>query len=102
MAQKTQIPVRSELDPQYTWAIEDLYASDDIWKSDFENAKSYIDKITSYKGKLGESADILYEYLKLSDEVNMVLDRLGNYAARKHDEDTKVSKDQDMAGKYYS
>ena len=102
MAQKTQIPVRSELDPQYTWAIEDLYSSDDIWKSDFENAKSYVDKIASYKGKLGESGDILYEYLKLSDDINMVLDRLGNYATRKHDEDTKVSKYQDMSGKYYS
>lgn len=102
MASKTQIPVRSELDPQYTWAIEDLYPSDEAWKSEFENVKTYLEKIASYKGKLGESAEILYEYLKLSDEVNILMSYLGHYAARKHDEDTKVSVYQDMYGKFYS
>jgi oligoendopeptidase F len=102
MAQKTQIPARSELDPQYTWATEDLYPSDEAWKSEFEKTKLFLEEIASYKGKLGESAENLYEYLKLSDKVNMLLDSLGHYAARKHDEDTKVSVYQDMYGKFYS
>ena len=59
------------------------------WKSDFENTKSYLDKIVYYKRKLGESANILYEYLKLSGDINMVLDHLANYMSCKHDEDTK-------------
>ena len=102
MAQNKQIPLRSEIDPKYTWAIEDLYPSDEAWKSNFEHAKSYLQRIASFKGRLGESADVLYEYAKLSEEVGVMLDQLGHYATRKHDEDTRLSTYQDMTGKYYS
>ena len=35
-----KIPVRSEADPKYTWALEDVYANNDVWKADLEKAIS--------------------------------------------------------------
>lgn len=80
---------RSDVPKEYTWAIEDLYTSDDAWKEDLENIKNLIPKIESYQGKLGESAQTLLAFLKLQDEVSILLDRFANYSMRKADEDTK-------------
>ncbi|MBQ2257665.1 MAG: oligoendopeptidase F [Lachnospiraceae bacterium] len=80
---------RSDVPKEYTWAVEDLYTSDDAWKEDLENIKNLIPKIESYQGKLGESAQTLLAFLKLQDEVSILLDRFANYSMRKADEDTK-------------
>ena len=34
-----RIPKRSEQNPEYTWAIEDIYADDSLWKADLEKLK---------------------------------------------------------------
>ena len=80
---------RSDVPKEYTWAIEDLYTSDAAWKEDLENIKNLIPQIESYQGKLGESAQTLLAFLKLQDEVSILLDRFANYSMRKADEDTK-------------
>ena len=80
---------RSDVPKEYTWAIEDLYTSDAAWKEDLENIKNLIPQIESYQGKLGDSAQTLLAFLKLQDEVSMLLDRFANYSMRKADEDTK-------------
>ncbi len=93
-----KIMPRNQADPEYTWRLEDIYPTDDAWYADFEKAKSYTDKILSYKGKLSESGTLLCEYLKLNDEISVILDSLINYAHRKSDEDTTDSKYQNMSG----
>lgn len=92
---------RRDVPSKYTWAVEDLYASDDEWKQDLGKIKSYIPKLESYHGTLGENADNLLGFLKLQDEITVLLDRFANYALRKADEDTKNTtyqgyKDQTM------
>ena len=78
---------RSEVAKEYTWATEDLYASDELWYADFEKAKEFLTEAKEYKGKLGTSSDVLYRYLVRSDEQEVLLDSLSGYAARKKDED---------------
>lgn len=93
-----RIPKRSEADPKYTWALEDIYSSDEAWKADFERFQKLPEKITEFKGKLGESGAILLEFMKLSDEISVLCDSLANYAQRKSDEDTANSVYQAMVG----
>lgn len=92
---------RSEVPREYTWAVEDLYSSDEEWKKDLEKLKGMIPRIESYQGKLGESAENLLDFLKLQDEITVLLDLFSNYSLRKADEDTKNTtyqgyKDQTM------
>lgn len=37
---ENKIPLRSEVAVENTWALEDLYATDDDWKADMERLKS--------------------------------------------------------------
>lgn len=46
-------------------------------------------QIEAFQGKLGERADSLLGFLKLQDDITVLLDRFANYALRKADEDTK-------------
>ena len=98
MAQK-KIPKRSEVEKQYTWATEDLFATDALWDEALEKAKVYPGLVAAYRGRLSESAQALYEYLQLCDEMQVKVERLANYAMRKSDEDTANGFYQGMKGK---
>ena len=87
---------RSEQQKAYTWAIEDLFPSDEAWQSALEEAKEFLPRIKALEGHLGESAEALLSSMKLEDEMSVALMDLLEYAARKGDEDTRVAKYQDM------
>lgn len=93
-----RIPERSEQNPEYTWAIEDIYADDSLWRADLEKLKAMPERLIAFKGKLSESGNTLLEFLTLSDEISVLCDSLGNYAQRKSDEDTANSVYQAMTG----
>ncbi|SEK66585.1 oligoendopeptidase F [Ruminococcus albus] len=93
-----RIPKRSEVAKENTWALEDIFPTDEDWEKALEDFKKLPETIASYKGRLGESADTLLEYLKLCDEISVSADALANYAHRKSDEDTAVAKYQGYTG----
>ncbi|MGN0683084.1 MAG: oligoendopeptidase F, partial [Oscillospiraceae bacterium] len=94
-----RITSRAEVPAEYKWSIEDMYASDDLWEADFAKARGYAERIAGFKGCLSQSAQKLLEFLRVDDELTVLLDSLGNYAQRKCDEDTRVAKYQDMANR---
>ena len=93
-----RIPARADIPAESKWSIEDIYKSDELWEKDLIKAGKLAEKSAGYKGKLGEPEKLL-EYLKLDDELTLLFDSLINYAQRKSDEDTRVSKYQDMCGR---
>ncbi|MBQ9119606.1 MAG: oligoendopeptidase F [Lachnospiraceae bacterium] len=93
-----ELKKRSEVDPKDTWATEDLYASDALWSEDLERFKQNVAELKNYRGHLGDSAEGLYRFFTLDDESDLLMDRLGNYAARKKDEDTTNPTYQAMMG----
>ena len=60
---------RSEIDEKYKWAINDIYATDEKWYEDLEKLKGYIQKTASYKGKLSQSAETLYDEYQFRREL---------------------------------
>lgn len=92
-----KIPARCDADPKYTWALEDIYPSDSAWQSAFDKAQEFPARIAAYRGRLAHSAQELYEFFKLGEEISVAFDSLYGYAQRKSDEDTAVSKYQGMA-----
>ncbi len=99
MAEKKNLPKRSEVEQKYTWAIEDIYASDDLWQKDYDKIKEMLPRAAEYQGRLAKSADILLGFLQLSDEINKLLERVYVYANQKYHEDTANANYQDLSNK---
>lgn len=97
-----KIPLREEIASSDKWAIEDIYATDELWENDLIKLKEYADTLSAYRGKISKSAKALFEFLKLDDEVSVLADALGNYAQRKSDENTQNTKYQDFCSRYIS
>ena len=86
-----KLNTREEADTRYKWAIEDLYKDDEDWKRDYELLKSRIPELTKFRGRLGESAEVLLSMQKLSDELNQLLEKLYVYANQRLHENTDNS-----------
>nr|WP_295680477.1 oligoendopeptidase F [uncultured Lachnoclostridium sp.] len=93
-----ELKKRSEVAIENTWAMEDLFASDELWYKNLEVLKEYKEKLLTFKGTLGSSAKTLLEFYQQVEELLRLLDDLLNYSSRKHDQDTKNSTYQAMDG----
>lgn len=94
-----RIPQRCDIHEKDKWAIEDIYLTDAAWEQDLVKARGYAEKIASYKGLLSTDSAKLLEYLRLDDDMTVVLEALVNYAQRRNDEDTRDAKYQDMVSR---
>ena len=94
------IASRSDYDPQYQWALTDIFPSDEAWRECYAKAQASLDTLRSYEGQLSDSAQKLLSFLQFSDELGGQLDALGNYAQRKSDEDTRNAVYQEMTAQF--
>ena len=92
-----KLNTREEADARCKWAIEDLYKDDEDWKRDYELLKSRIPELTKFRGRLGESAEVLLSMQKLSDELNQLLEKVYVYANQRLHENTDNSTYQNLA-----
>ena len=100
MAEK--IRKRSEIPVEDTWALEDLYVSDEAWEQELATLSDDQTVLASYAGKLAESAENLYAYMEKTEQVNAKAELLANYCMRKADQDTREAAYQAMVGKFMS
>ena len=100
--EEKKIRQRSEIPAGDKWAIEDLYASDELWEQELATLSADQDQLASFAGRLSDGPDTLYDYLSLMEQVNVKAGLLGNYCMRKADEDTRNATYQAMAGKFMS
>lgn len=92
-----KLNTREEADARCKWAIEDLYKDDEDWKRDYELLKSRIPELTKFRGRLGESAEVLLSMQKLSDELNQLLEKVYVYANQRLHENTDNGTYQNLA-----
>lgn len=94
-----RIPKRNEVPQEQTWNLQDIFPSDEAWFAEYDALNDMAGKITSFRGKLGESAQTLLDYFRQQDEISVRLSKLFGYASCKGDEDTGNAYYQDMRGK---
>lgn len=99
MSEKKQLPKRKEIEVAFTWAIEDLYQSDEKWQEEYEALQKLLKEAAQYQGRLSKSADLLFDFLKLSDDIGKMLERVYVYANQKYHEDTTNAVYQDLSNK---
>ncbi len=100
MPEKKGLPARSEISKADRWQLGDLFASDEAWEAEYAAVQRECARGVAWKGRLGESARSLYEYLHWQEALSIRCNALGNYAARKGDEDTRISQYQAMLGRF--
>ncbi len=99
MADSKKIPQRQEVPVEHTWNTADIYPSDEAWEKEFEAARAQLPVLAGFAGRLGESAQTLYDYLTLCDRTADQINRLCQYASLRQDEDTRNGTYQTLAGK---
>jgi oligoendopeptidase F len=90
--QTGDVPERKDIDPKYKWRLEDIYATDQAWESDFAKLEKMLPDVGAYKGRLGESGAVLLDALRKRDEIGLIQDRLVVFAGMRYDEDTRIDK----------
>ena len=100
--EEMKIRKRSEIPVEDTWAIEDLYSTDEAWEEDLKALEADREMLASYEGKLGQSGQMLFEYLSKMENADVRAGRLGNYAMRMSDVDTRDATYQAMTGRFMS
>ena len=96
MGEVKTAPARSEVRKEDTWALEDMYADRQAWETAFAGAKELAEQAASYAGKLGESAENLFDYCRLDEELECVLSEVYGYASRVKDQDTSDAEGQTL------
>ncbi len=94
-----ELQKRSDVPEELTWRLEDIYATDEHWETEFASLKQDFPKIEKFKGKLAQSAETVYEAFKLQDELSERLGKLYTYAHMRYDQDTTNSFYQAMNAK---
>lgn len=93
------MPVRSEIDNEFKWAVNDLYSTDEVWEKDYRKVCEDAGQPGKYKGHIGDSADNLYNALKEYENAEYVAEKVYVYAFMKYYEDTGNATYQEMSGK---
>lgn len=78
---------RADIEEQYKWKLEDIYASDAEWEKEYEELSDAISKLPALEGDLASSGQKLAAGLKEIDEAGHKLERLYVYARMRRDED---------------
>jgi oligoendopeptidase F len=95
----SSVPERSDIDAEYKWSIESIYADDDAWEEAYEAVRERIDDIRAYEGRVDESAATLRELLETREEISREVSQVVQYARLRSNEDTRDQEYQAMSAK---
>ena len=87
---------RSEIPDQYKWNLADLYPNEAAWIAAKQDLVTSIPKLSEWQGRLGESAATLLAAMTDWDRTRLKSQRLYSYAFQLYDQDTRVSRSQQM------
>lgn len=94
-----ELKKRSEIEDKYKWNLEDIIPSEEALQALLKRAKEKIEVYGTYRGRLGESAEVLREFLAFDIELDEIFSRLSSYASQKSDEDTSAGEYQALLSK---
>ncbi|GHV94792.1 oligoendopeptidase F [Spirochaetia bacterium] len=96
---ETSIPARSEAAIGDTWDLSKLFANDAAWNEGLVAYEKTAEKIPSFQGTLGKSAESLAAYLDFIKDLTLLEERLYYYADLRQTEDEGAGDARTMCGK---
>ena len=85
---------RSEIDVKDTWDLSKIFKTDKEFEEAFGSIDELVNKVVSFKGKIMESSDSLYNFYKSYEKMDRLLTKLFMYASLNRDADTTNTKNQ--------
>jgi len=99
MSERTVIPARQEIKQSDTWDLSKLFPNDAAWNEGLAAYDKMAERIPSFQGTLGKSADSLADYLDFIRDFGILGERLYYYADLRQTEDEGSSIARSMTGK---
>ena len=87
---------RSQVPEKNKWNLKDVFQDEAAWKAAKESAQKRIPEVARLKGTLGGSADAMYRALSAVMDLDRDLGAIRSYASWQRDQDTRVSRSQEM------
>ena len=95
-----KIPERKNVDQKDKWDLSKLFKTEQDWETALKNLNNEMGKVGQFRGTLGSSAARLKDFLDLMTGLEILSERLGNYAFLKTSEDAGNSSNQDRMARY--
>jgi oligoendopeptidase F len=88
MALRSTTPNRSDVVQEDTWDLTSLFSTDADWEVAFEELRTRYLGILEFRGRLAESAETLTNCLVFEREIDLLTERLQEYAMLRVSEDS--------------
>ena len=88
---------RKDIDIKYTWDLEKIYSSILDFNKDYELVKNKINELFKYEKKMTDNSDNFYNTIKLSFEIERLIDKLSVYTSLSFDLDTSNNEMQELS-----
>lgn len=95
-----RVPTRAEVRATDTWDLTSLYPSDAAWEAAFAEWEKMLDGYMQFRGRLGESPEVLAECLRFDTGADRLGDRVGTYAFLRSSEDVGNSTYQGLKARF--
>ena len=93
----SEVIKRQDVRPEFKWNLETLYPDDAAWEADFAAAQALPGLVEGYRGRLGESPELLTEALRAWFDANRKMEKVWTYAHLRSDEDLGNSHYQSLS-----
>ena len=85
---------REEVPNEYKWDLSKMYQNTEEVEKDIEEVKKLTKEILEYKSHILDSSNSLYEFLKLTEKQDRIINKLYVYSKMNLDVDTKNNKNK--------
>jgi oligoendopeptidase F len=96
------VPERDDIEQQYKWSLESIYASDEDWEAAHAAVEERLADLRGYEGRAVEDGGTLLEALELRDDVHREVEKVTSYARMRSDEDTRDQEYQALSSRAQS
>ncbi|ADE04230.1 oligoendopeptidase F [Haloferax volcanii] len=95
----SSVPERSDIDEEYKWDLDSIYASDEEWEAAYEDVAERVPELASYEGRATEDPETLLELFETMESVLREVSMVVSYANLRSSQDTRNQEYQAQAGR---
>ncbi len=84
----SSLPARSEVDKQFTWHSESVFADEAAWDQAVETILARLPDLAEFRGHLGDSPDALADWFDASERIHRLMGKVMVYSTMSYSVDT--------------
>jgi len=93
---------REDIPEQYRWNLDLIFPNIDAWEAAYAEVEEMIPELAAYKGRLGESADVMFVATELISDISKIIGDIYVYAGQWQSTDTRNADANSYVGRAQS